>query len=484
MQRDTHGQYQNGPRSTYSTIFYASVLRWFSMCAKPKERRRGVLSSSTEVDSTSTTHLSNTYGHWGNISALTSPTIAAFRSSRERHKMANFNDHGDHSTRSSNTRSKIVVLKVRYAPRALGRGVSGLSVSNAPGVKLVTIRAPSAQLAKIRDQKSRFQGLSTQISLDGNGPDQAATKLPDIQHYRSVTSVSKTGSPLRSGNGQSLLNSNAEQFTSTSKQQLDIASDFRASPADTQEILLDSLLSRGKASPPFHQQHNLSSDKQHLSLYAPNPQLGSSPPSWRKRQLQLLQQLGLSTDNQQRFSSSQLNRQTWGLRSSSPTGPTLLKDLGRPLESSYVPPLYNSPAGYPPLYGPALNNFQPILPSTTSAAFAAEGWNPKPDTGVYVFSSSAPLTTDPDDFETTEGFKARLMYVLGQMMFVSGETAEASPETTGMIEEIVRAQVIEMVSTCSLVRVYISLENSTQGLFLLRISQTACEPFRSLFVFS
>lgn len=35
---------------------------------------------------------------------------------------------------------------------------------------------------------------------------------------------------------------------------------------------------------------------------------------------------------------------------------------------------------------------------------------------------------------------------LNQMMFVSGETAEASPETTGMIEEIVRQQVVEMVS--------------------------------------
>jgi hypothetical protein len=33
-----------------------------------------------------------------------------------------------------------------------------------------------------------------------------------------------------------------------------------------------------------------------------------------------------------------------------------------------------------------------------------------------------------------------------QMMFVSGETAEPSAETTSMIEEIVRQQVIEMVS--------------------------------------
>jgi transcription initiation protein SPT3 len=32
------------------------------------------------------------------------------------------------------------------------------------------------------------------------------------------------------------------------------------------------------------------------------------------------------------------------------------------------------------------------------------------------------------------------------MMFVSGETAEPSHETTSMIEELVRQQVIEMVS--------------------------------------
>lgn len=45
-----------------------------------------------------------------------------------------------------------------------------------------------------------------------------------------------------------------------------------------------------------------------------------------------------------------------------------------------------------------------------------------------------------------EHFRKRLNTNLGQMMYVSGETAEASAETTGMIEEIVRQQVIEMVS--------------------------------------
>lgn len=39
----------------------------------------------------------------------------------------------------------------------------------------------------------------------------------------------------------------------------------------------------------------------------------------------------------------------------------------------------------------------------------------------------------------------RVLRWFAQMMYVSGETAEASSETTGMIEEIVRQQVIEMV---------------------------------------
>lgn len=41
--------------------------------------------------------------------------------------------------------------------------------------------------------------------------------------------------------------------------------------------------------------------------------------------------------------------------------------------------------------------------------------------------------------------KHTLTELFGQMMFVSGETAEPSADTTGMIEEIVRQQVIEMV---------------------------------------
>ena len=56
-----------------------------------------------------------------------------------------------------------------------------------------------------------------------------------------------------------------------------------------------------------------------------------------------------------------------------------------------------------------------------------------------------PQIEDADN-ENEERFKERLIDCFKQMMFVSGETAEPSPETTGMIEELVKQQVIEMVS--------------------------------------
>ena len=49
------------------------------------------------------------------------------------------------------------------------------------------------------------------------------------------------------------------------------------------------------------------------------------------------------------------------------------------------------------------------------------------------------------DEETPEEWADRLTRLLQQMMFVSGETAEVPSDTTSMIEEIVRQQVIEMV---------------------------------------
>ncbi|XHG07108.1 hypothetical protein AWENTII_010268 [Aspergillus wentii] len=48
--------------------------------------------------------------------------------------------------------------------------------------------------------------------------------------------------------------------------------------------------------------------------------------------------------------------------------------------------------------------------------------------------------------ETLQMFRITLTHLLHQMMFVSGETAEPSIETTSLIEEIVRQQVIEILT--------------------------------------
>lgn len=55
---------------------------------------------------------------------------------------------------------------------------------------------------------------------------------------------------------------------------------------------------------------------------------------------------------------------------------------------------------------------------------------------------------EKEDFPTLKSYRAQLKAKIVQMMFVSGETAEPSPETTTLIEEIVRQQVIEMVCVC------------------------------------
>ena len=55
------------------------------------------------------------------------------------------------------------------------------------------------------------------------------------------------------------------------------------------------------------------------------------------------------------------------------------------------------------------------------------------------------LDSDEDD---AKSFREELIeYIIPtQMMFVSGETGDPSAETTGIIEDIVRQQVIEIVS--------------------------------------
>ena len=80
--------------------------------------------------------------------------------------------------------------------------------------------------------------------------------------------------------------------------------------------------------------------------------------------------------------------------------------------------------------------------ATTTHPGPLEAYSYQPEVHVNPTNN----TTDTDDDETEEMFKIRLTHWLQQMMFVSGETAEPTAETTSLVEEIVRQQVIEMVS--------------------------------------
>lgn len=68
--------------------------------------------------------------------------------------------------------------------------------------------------------------------------------------------------------------------------------------------------------------------------------------------------------------------------------------------------------------------------------------------GGDIVSPGQSVPNEKDD-ETMEEWKKELTESIMKMMFVSGETAEPSAETTGIIEDIIRQQVIEMVSHCA-----------------------------------
>lgn len=71
------------------------------------------------------------------------------------------------------------------------------------------------------------------------------------------------------------------------------------------------------------------------------------------------------------------------------------------------------------------------------------------DCNYEILKNTAFALKDMKDTTLDEWVPNVLTHAIRQMMFVSGETAEASVETTVMIEEIVHAQVVEMVSTCN-----------------------------------
>lgn len=85
----------------------------------------------------------------------------------------------------------------------------------------------------------------------------------------------------------------------------------------------------------------------------------------------------------------------------------------------------------------------------------AQNPKPTPDSFLLIYRDGKmivplddldPRSPSYGEAESAYRFKSRLTNVLRQMMYVSGETAEPSVETTSIIEDIVRQQVIELVS--------------------------------------
>lgn len=90
--------------------------------------------------------------------------------------------------------------------------------------------------------------------------------------------------------------------------------------------------------------------------------------------------------------------------------------------------------------------------------------------------TGAAVTSSGESEEMRQYRKHTLTELFGQMMFVSGETAEPSADTTGMIEEIVRQQVIEMVMSLSLPLNYLA-ESDEIAHTMHRASRPPRSPF-------
>lgn len=98
----------------------------------------------------------------------------------------------------------------------------------------------------------------------------------------------------------------------------------------------------------------------------------------------------------------------------------------------------------PDLNRPITGRHWDAVASSASPEHGSGAFDLPPPSGKSSASSADPEVEGLDKM-SEEDFKKRLTSFTKQMMFVSGETAEPSAETTGMIEELVKQQVIEMV---------------------------------------
>ncbi|KAL9109750.1 MAG: hypothetical protein Q9227_005619 [Pyrenula ochraceoflavens] len=65
---------------------------------------------------------------------------------------------------------------------------------------------------------------------------------------------------------------------------------------------------------------------------------------------------------------------------------------------------------------------------------------------IFINAPFGAGSTAPEPLQETLIYTDELRHIFWQMMFVSGETADPSTETTGLIEEIVREQVVQMLT--------------------------------------
>lgn len=86
------------------------------------------------------------------------------------------------------------------------------------------------------------------------------------------------------------------------------------------------------------------------------------------------------------------------------------------------------------MYNPDFHRFLPVMPERNSSCGIDPALIPR------LSDNMAPETELPE-----QEYREELADIIAKMMFVSGETAEPSPETTTIIEEIVHTQVVEMV---------------------------------------
>ena len=76
------------------------------------------------------------------------------------------------------------------------------------------------------------------------------------------------------------------------------------------------------------------------------------------------------------------------------------------------------------------------------------GMRPEPFAEMDL-SLASPAPDHATNTSASAAFRSMLIETFQQMMYVSGETAEPSVETTSIIEDIVRQQVIELVGIMS-----------------------------------